>query len=757
MPEAKERRRMGKWTRRGLITAGIVAGGALVVGVAIRPGHRAPRLRPLVADGEEALLNVWLKIAPDNRVTAIVPHAEMGQGVHSTLAQMLADELDAHWRLVDVQEAPAHEEYANYALGKGFLLGEADIPGALVGTVDGAFLKLSQAMNLQITGGSTSVRTSGMHAMRVAGAAAREMLAEAAAAAWQVPAGELVLRDSRISHPASGRNADYAEFAAAAAEISPPAKPRLKTPDQFRLMGTSAPRLDIPAKVDGSALFGIDAMVDGMKVAVVRACPVFGGAVAAIDDQQALRVRGVEKVVNLDNAVAVVADGYWHARKGLDALTVEWATNGLEDVSQDGIYAQFANDLARAEVEDSGDTEVSVGDVDAAMTDAARRLEAEYRVPYLAHAAMEPLNCTVWLRDDGCDVWTGTQNPLGVRASAAEIVDLDAADVTVHNAYLGGAFGRRFADDYVRQAAKIAKAMPGAPVQLVWSREEDIRQDRYRPAVVSRFRGGLDADGNPVAWSNIYVDKHEPAEAPLIPYAIANQLIRNVPSPTHVPFGVWRSVDHSQHGFFTESFIDELAVAAGKDPYRFRRDLLTGSPRHRRVLDAAAEAADWGAPTPAGRGRGIALQESFGSLVAQVVEVTVLGGKVRVERVCCAADVGFAVNPDGLVAQMESGIVFGLSAALYGEISIEQGRVKQSNFHDYPVLRIDEMPEVTTVIVNGGGPLGGAGEPGTPALAPALANAIYDATGERIRRLPVANYDWPQGKAEAQDLNETQA
>ena len=757
MPEAKERKRMGKWTRRGLITAGIVAGGAFVVGVAIRPGHRAPRLRPLVAEGEEALLNVWLKIAPDNRVTAIVPHAEMGQGVHSTLAQMLADELDAHWRLVDVQEAPAHEEYANYALGKGFLLGEADIPGALVGTVDGAFLKLSQAMNLQITGGSTSVRTSGMHAMRVAGAAAREMLAEAAAAAWQVPAGELVLRDSRISHPASGRNADYAEFAAAAAELSPPAKPRLKTPDQFRLMGTSAPRLDIPAKVDGSALFGIDAKVDGMKVAAVRACPVFGGAVAAIDDQQALQVRGVEKVVNLDNAVAVVADGYWHARKGLDALTVEWATNGLEDVSQDGIYAQFANDLARAEVEDSGDTEVSVGDVDAAMTDAARRLEAEYRVPYLAHAAMEPLNCTVWLRDDGCDVWTGTQNPLGARASVAEIVDLDAADVTVHNAYLGGAFGRRFADDYVRQAAKIAKAMPGAPVQLVWSREEDIRQDRYRPAVVSRFRGGLDADGNPVAWSNIYVDKHEPAEAPLVPYAIANQLIRNVPSPTHVPFGVWRSVDHSQHGFFTESFIDELAVAAGKDPYRFRRDLLTGSPRHRRVLDAAAEAADWGAPTPAGSGRGIALQESFGSLVAQVVEVTVRGGKVRVERVCCAADVGFAVNPDGLIAQMESGIVFGLSAALYGEISIEQGRVKQSNFHDYPVLRIDEMPEVTTVIVNGGGPLGGAGEPGTPALAPALANAIYDATGERIRRLPVANYDWPQGKAEARDLNETQA
>ena len=757
MSEAKERKRMGKWTRRGLITAGVLGGSALVVGVAIRPGHRAPRLRPLVADGEEALLNVWLKIAPDNRVTAIVPHAEMGQGVHSTLAQMLADELDAQWRLVDVQEAPAHEEYANYALGKGFLLGEADIPGALVGTVDGAFLKLSQAMNLQITGGSTSVRTSGMHAMRVAGAAAREMLAEAAATAWQVPAGELVMRDSRIAHPASGKSADYAEFAQAAAQLSPPAKPRLKTPEQFRLMGTSAPRLDIPAKVDGSAAFGIDAQVEGMKTATVRGCPVFGGSVAAIDDRKALQVPGVEKVVNLDNAVAVVADGYWHARKGLEALTVEWATNGLEEVSQDGIYAQFSNDLARAVVEGSGETEVSSGDVDAAIVGAARRLEAEYRVPYLAHAAMEPLNCTVWLQDDGCDVWTGTQNPLGVRANVAEVVGLDASQVNVHNAYLGGAFGRRFADDYVMQAAKIAKAMPNVPVKLVWSREEDTRQDRYRPAVVSRFRGGLDADGNPVAWGNIYVDKHEPAEAPLIPYAIANQLIENVSSPTHVPFGVWRSVDHSQHGFFTESFIDELAVAAAKDPYRFRRDLLAHSPRHRRVLDAAAKAANWDAPTVSGAGRGIALQESFGSLVAQVVEVTVRGGKVRVERVCCAADVGFAVNPDGLAAQMESGIVYALSAALYGEISIEQGRVKQSNFHDYPVLRIDEMPEVTTVIVNGGGPLGGAGEPGTPALAPALANAIYDATGERIRQLPVANYDWPQGAAETESLNEAQA
>ena len=732
---------LGKWTRRGLIGAGIVAGGALIVGVAIRPGHRAPRLRSLVADEQEALLNVWLKIAPDNRVTAIVPHAEMGQGTHSTLAQMLADEMDARWDLVDVAEAPAHEEYANYALGKGFLLGDADVPKALVGTVDGAFLKLSQAMDLQITGGSTSVRTTGLHAMRVAGAAARQMLAEAAANTWQVSVGELVLKDSRVSHAASGREAAYAELAAEAATIAPPAKPKLKSAEEFRLIGKSAPRLDIPAKVDGSAAFGIDASVPGMKVATVMASPVFGGSVQAIDDERTLATEGVLKVLNLGDFVAVIAEGYWPARQGLAALNVQWAA-AQQDVSQESIFAQFANDLAQAEIEGGGETDHAQGDVDAAIETSSRRLEAEYRAPYLAHAAMEPLNCTIWLRDGRCDVWTGTQNPLGNRAVVAEILDLDVANVAVHNAYLGGGFGRRFYDDYVRQAARVAKAMPGTPVKLIWSREEDIRQDRYRPAVISRFRGGLDADRQAVAWSNLYVNKEEPGEAPQVPYAIPNQHIRHVTSPTHVPFGVWRSVDHSQHGFFTESFIDEMAVAAGADPYQFRRSLLTHASKHRDVLDAAAEAANWGSPTAPNQGRGIALQRSFGTTVAQVVDLLVdATGKVSVRRVTCAVDAGFAVNPGGLIAQMESAIVYGLSAALYGEIQIENGSVKQSNFHDYPVLRIDEMPEIETVIINGGGPLGGGGEPGTPPLAPALANAVYDAIGVRVRELPLAKHD----------------
>ena len=732
---------MAKWTRRTLIASGLVAGSALAVGVAVRPGHRAPKLRHLVAEGDEALLTTWVKIAPDGRITAIVPHAEMGQGAPSTLAQMLADELDADWASVSVQEAPAEAEFANYALIKGFLLGNPDLPKPLIGTVDGLFLQFAKLGDMQITGGSMSVRTTG-HAMRVAGAAARQMLAEAAAAAWQVPVAELALAEGRISHAASGRVAGYGEFAAAAAALTPPDKPKLKTPAQFRLMGTPAPRLDVAAKVDGSAVFGIDAQMPGLKVATIRASPVFGGTVAELREEAALAVRGVRRVVNLGNAVAVVADGYWAARKGLAALDVSWEAGHNAEVNQASIFAQFSEALSLAEVEGGGDTDVSQGNVEDAIATAPRRIESEYRVPYLAHAAMEPLNCTVWLREGVCDVWLGTQNPLGVRASVAKILEMEPEAVTVHNAYLGGGFGRRFIDDYAQQAAHIAKAMPGTPVKLVWSREEDIAQDRYRPAVLSRFRAGLSAEGAPVAWSNLYVDKHEPAEAPLIPYAIPSQRIAHVDSPTHVPFGVWRSVDHSQHAFFTESFMDELAALTGEDPYAFRRQLLADAPRHRAVLDAAAKAANWNAPRGAGKGRGIALHASFGTIVAQVVDVAIApGGKVAVERVCCAVDAGFAVNPDGLVAQMESGIVYGLSAVLYGEISIDAGRVQQSNFHDYPVLRMDEMPVVETVIVNSGEALGGGGEPGTPPTAPALANAIYDATGVRLRELPVAKHD----------------
>ena len=731
---------MGKWTRRGFIAAGALAGGGLLVGVAIRPGDRHRGMAGLVAAENEALVNAWVKIGADNSVTAIIPHCEMGQGVHTSLTQMLADELDAAWRDLSLLEAPAVPEYANYPLARGMLMAGLQVPKALLPTVDGALLKITQAMDLQITGGSTSLRGTGEAGMRVAGAAARDMLLSAAADAWQAPKAQLQAAEGHIEHPQTGRRQPFSAFAATAAELTPPAAPRLKAPADFRFMGKSLPRFDIPSKVDGSAQFGIDSQVYGMRYAAIRRSPVFGGLLRGVDDAKARGMPGRTQVVRLGNAVAVVADGYWQAQQALNQVQATWRNDGREDISADGIFAQFARDLDTAAVDNAWSWDRSEGDAEAAFAGADRVISAEYRAPYLAHAPMEPLNATAWVRDGKCDLWTGSQNPLAFRAEVAAALDLDAEAVTIHNLYLGGGFGRRAQGDYAVQAALIARDA-GVPVKLIYSREEDLRQDNYRPAVMSRFRAALDASGQALAWQNGYVDKHEPAEAPLIPYAIASQSIGHTSSPTHVPFGPWRSVDHSQHGFFTEGFADELAAAAGRDPYEFRRDLLSAAPRHRAVLDRAAAAAGWGQPMVAGRGRGIALQESFGTIVAQVVEVTVDRGRVQVDRVVCAVDPGFAISPDGLVAQMESGIIYGLSAALHGEITIANGAVAQSNFHDYPVVRMDEAPDIETHIINSRAPLGGGGEPGTPAVAPALANAIHAATGTRIRELPVSKYD----------------
>jgi isoquinoline 1-oxidoreductase beta subunit len=731
---------MGKWTRRAFITTGVLAGGVVVFGVAIRRGDRAANVHGLVANEGDTLFDVWLKIAPDNSVTAIVPHAEMGQGAHTTLAMMLADELDADWSKVEVLEAPSSPEYANYALARGFAAGGADIPAWLIDTVDGFFFRATQAMGLQITGGSMSVKTTGQLAMRVTGAAARAALLAAAAQDWQVPVADLSTRDSMVVHEASGRSATYASLAPAAAEQTLPDKPVLKTPDEFRIMGTSRPRHDIPGKVDGTAMFGIDAALPGMKVAAIKAAPVFGGAVSSLDPASVQDMPGVRKVINLDDAVAVIADGYWQARKALMSLDVEFDDAGNSQVEQGTIFSQFASDLDRSAA--SGDEEVDLesGNAQAALAGASQLVEAEYRVPYLAHSPLEPMNCTAWVHDDQCELWTGTQNPLGFAKEVAAVLDMDVEQVTVHNQYLGGGFGRRAFSDYAIQAARLAKEVP-YPVKLVWSREEDTRHDHYRQASISRFRGGLDAAGRPVAWHNHYVNKHDPEEAPHIPYAIDNQRIVYTASATHVPWGFWRSVDHSLHAFFTESFIDELAVAAGRDPYEYRRDLLENAPRFRAVLDLAAEKAGWGQPLAENQGRGIAIHRSFGTIVAEVVDVEVTDGELAVPRVVCAVDAGFAMHPDGMAAQMESGIAYGMTAALYGEISIRRGAVAQSNFHDYPILRMDKAPAVETHIINSGEAIGGAGEPGTPPIAAALANAIFAATGVRIRELPMNKHD----------------
>lgn len=742
---------MGKWTRRAFITTGVVAGGGLAIGVALRPGHRTPELAPLVSNDDETLVNVWVKLDTNNVATVIVPHSEMGQGAQTALAQMLAEEMDADWDLVQFEEAPPVPEYANYLLGYG-IIGDAEVPQVLVPTFDGLMLKVTQAMGMQITGGSLSIRSTGQYGMRIAGAAAREMLIEAAAQTWQVPAKEIQTQASQLIHAASNRRAPYAEFAAVAAQMQPPSSPSLKSADEFQIIGHHVQRRDIPSKVDGSAQFAMDVHVPGMVYATVQRAPVFGGGVDKLDASAAKQVKGVIDVVtlpgsnkedpmsgrqNIGETVAVVAEGYWPAKQGLNALTVEWNHYGRDGMGSDEIFAQFDRDIT-AGLERENDR--LQGDVNMALENAAQVVEAEYRVPYLAHACMEPMNATAHVQNGQCEVWIGCQNPLGFRDAVAKALDMEPGNVRVHNYFMGGGFGRKANPDYAIQAALLAQKVQ-RPVQLIWSREEDIRQDYYRPAVRSRFRAAIDANGEVASWENTYVDKHEPAEAPLIPYAVGSQDIGYVASPTNIPFGAWRSVDHTQHGFFTESFIDELAAAKEVDPYEFRAQLLRDKPRHLAVLNKAAQEAGWEQPLAPGRGRGIALQESFGTLVAEVVEVTVTDGDVKVDRVVAAVDPGLAISPDGLKAQIESGIVYGLSAAMFGEVTIENGAVAQSNFHDYQILRMSDAPVIETHVINGGGPVGGAGEPGTPAIAPALANAVFDATGSRVRQLPLKNYD----------------
>ena len=724
---------MNKWTRRGLITAGVIGGSALLVGVGIRPGNRVAKVKSLITNESEDVISSWVKVDQNNIVTAIVPHAEMGQGTHTALAQMLADEMDVAWENVRVEEAPAHEEYANFSLAKGFLTGSVEIPRVLMGTVDGMFFQLSKLFDLQITGGSTSVRLTGNHGARVAGAAAKEMLLDAAAEEWDVSPNQLTLEQGYIRDLSGDRVEPIATFAATAGTRVPPAKPKLKQPSDFQLIGKSMPRLDIPSKVDGTATFAIDVNLPEMKCAAIRHAPVFGSHVVRLDHSDEI------DVVDLHTAVAVISDSYWKAENLLGQVKIEWSKTPHDSISDQQILEQFNTALTATGAEFNEDH--SAGDVASALASASSQIDATYFAPNLAHAPMEPLNSTAHVTEDHCEVWTGSQNPLGLRSAVAEALDLDASQVVIHNCYLGGAFGRRVSHDFAIESAKISKHA-NAPIKLIWSRAQDLQNDQYRTAVSSRFVGGTGEDQLPSVWTNKYVNKHEPAEAPLIPYAIPNQEIASVASPIHIPFGVWRSVDHSQHAFFTESFIDELAALSNSDPLEYRLKLLGHLPRYQRLLEKVRDMIDWkfeDFSKSSGRGLGVAIVKSFGSIAAQAVQVTVNNDELKIDKICCAVDPGFAVNPDGFKAQIEGGIIYGLTAALYGEINVENGRVKQSNFHDYPIARFDEVPEISTEIINGGGPMGGAGEPGTPPIAPALTNAVYVATGNRIRKLPIFN------------------
>jgi isoquinoline 1-oxidoreductase subunit beta len=704
-------------SRRTFLKTGAVTGAALVVEFRYTPkAHAADGLAP----------NAFVRIAPDNTVTIVAKHLEMGQGVHTGLATVLADELDADWAQVRVEAAPADAgRYNNLGWGP-----------------------------VQGTGGSSGIANSWMQ-LRKAGATARAMLVSAAAAKWGVPASTLSVDKSVVSHAATGRRATFGELAAAAGAQSVPAEVPLKDPKDWKLIGKTAPRVDSKAKTDGSARFTMDVYLPNMLTAVIARPLLFGATVKSIDKTAALKVPGVTDVVEVPAGVAVLAKGFWAARQGRGALRVEWDETKAERRGTDELLAEF-----KALVEKPGLSARRDGDPASALGGAARTLEATYEFPFLAHAPMEPLDCVVQLSADRCEVWAGSQIQTLDQGTVAHVVGLPPEKVELHTLVAGGSFGRRATPnaDVAAEAASIAKAIGGRqPVKLVWTREDDIRGGRYRPLFVHRLRAGLDASGRIVAWEHRIVGqsflKGTPFAALIkegidptateggatLPYAIPNLGVELHSPEVGVPTLWWRSVGHTHTAFSTETFLDELAQAAKRDPFELRRELLKDHPRHRGVLELAAAKSGWGTPLPAGRARGMALQESFDSYVAQVAEVSLReDGLPRVERVVCAVDCGVAVNPDVIRAQMEGAIGFGLGAALWSEITLDKGRVVQSNFHDYRTLRIDEMPKVEVHIVPSAEPPTGVGEPGVPPIAPAVANAFFHLTGQRVRRLPFA-------------------
>jgi isoquinoline 1-oxidoreductase beta subunit len=704
-------------TRRNFLNVSLGVGGSLVVGIglgAAASGAAADSAGTVFAP------NAFVRIDGTGQVTVVTPYVEMGQGTYTSIPMLVAEELEVDLPTVRYEHAPPSDKlYGNPLVG------------------------------LQMTGGSTSIRAT-YEPLRRAGATARVMLVQAAAQRWAVQPSECHATRGEVLHTGSGRRLKYGALVADAAQLPVPEKVELKAASQFKLIGTPAKRLDTHLKVNGSAVYGIDVKLPGMKVATLAQSPVFGGKLRSVDDSKTKAVRGVRQVVRLDDCVAVVADHMGAAKKGLAALMIEWddGPNGRLTT------ADIVQSMERAS-QGPAATVRKEGDYAAAMAGAAQKIEAVYQVPFLAHTAMEPMNCTVHVRADSCEVWTGTQVLSRAHAVAAKVTGLPPEKVLVHNHLLGGGFGRRLEVDGVARAVQIAKQVEG-PVKVVWSREEDIQHDMYRPYFYDRLSAGLGPDGKPVAWSHritgssilkrfappAYVngwDFETVDGAAKPPYGLGNVLIEYVNhEPPQIPTAFWRGVGPTHNVFVVESFIDELAAAARQDPVAYRLSLLADNPRARAVLELAAEKAGWGRPLPKGQGRGVSVQFAFGTFMAQVAEVEVQpSGEVRVRRVVCALDCGVVINPDTVKAQVLSATLFGISAALWGEITFKDGRVEQSNFHDYRPLRMNEVPEIEVHVILSTAAPGGMGEPGTSALAPAVTNAIFAATGKRLRKLPI--------------------
>lgn len=743
-------------------TAGVA--GALVVGWSVLPPRqRMTTTQPLATAPHESAMNGWVKVATDGTVTVMLSKSEMGQGVMTSLAMLLADEMDADWSTVRTEMAPIDAIYNNIAGVVDSLPFHPDNQGVIKRIEGWMVAKVMREIGVMMTGGSSSTKDLWLP-MREAGAAARSMLIAAAAEQWQVPAAECRAASGRVTH-SSGRSAGFGDLSALAARQPLPKHPPLKDVKDFTLIGKPLPRIDCAGKLDGSAKFGIDALPDGLLYASVCMCPVLGGTVASFDATRATGLPGVRKVLAVDGynggtaGIAVIADSPWHALKAWDAVSIKWNEGALANVNSADLLQQLSKTLDNKD----GFAYYKIGDVETALAGAAKRIEAEYRAPYLAHMTMEPMNCTVQFKDNAATVWVSTQVPTIARHAVGKVLGIQAEKVDVKVMLLGGGFGRRLDVDFIAQAAAIARAADGLPVQTIWSRAEDTMHDFYRPACVSRFKAGFDGEDKLVAWWNasagqailpkvlerafglpVSLPDKTPSEGAFDqPYEWPNARIGHEIVDLPVPIGYWRSVGHSHHAFFKESFVDEAAAAVGQDPVAFRRSLLKNHPRHRAVLERAAALAGWGTPLdPASDGakkaRGIALHQSFGSIVAQVIEASVTTDKqIRVHRVVCVIDCGFAVNPNLIRQQMESAIVFGLSAALHGEIVIENGKVKQSTFDDQKILRIDDCPQIETDIIPSNEHPEGVGEPGTPPVAPALANALFALTGQRLRSLPL--------------------